>query len=223
MSGRDRATRRRLLNTAAKQFADRGFKRVTVRDICRSARANVASVNYHFRDKLGLYREVLQLAIEQLQSVTVEARQAGEGCQPDEKLRRFIHIHLRRILDKRSGWIHHLVNREMTDPTPALDALVNQGLRPRVEYLSSVVAEMICLPPTDPRVQRSVASTIGQVASYRPNPLIARLGFKTPLETDEIDEVADHIAEFSVAGIRAISQTRSKVSSLKSQVSGMQS
>jgi AcrR family transcriptional regulator len=210
MSGRDQATRERLLKTAAKLFADRGFKRVTVREICRSARTNVASVNYHFRDKLGLYREVLQLATEQLQSVTVEAKQAGEGCQPEEKLRRFVHIHLRRILDRRSGWIHHLVNREITDPTPALDALVNQGLRPRIEYLSSVVAEIIDLPPTDPSVQRSVASTIGQVVSYRPNPLIARLGFKAPIDAGEIDAVADHIAEFSLAGIRAVGQVRCK-------------
>jgi AcrR family transcriptional regulator len=210
MSGRDQATRDRLLKTAAKLFADHGFKRVTVRDICRSARTNVASVNYHFRNKFGLYREVLLLAIEQLQSVTCEAKQAGEGCQPADKLRRFVHIHLRRILDRRSGWIHHLVNREITDPTPALDALVNQGLRPRVEYLSSVVAEIIDLPPTHPSVQRSVASTIGQVVSYRPNPLIARLGFKTPIESGEIDAVADHIAEFSLAGIRAVGHVREK-------------
>jgi AcrR family transcriptional regulator len=208
MSGEDRATRRRLLATAAKLFADGDFKQVTVRDICRAARTNVASVNYHFRDKLGLYREVLQLAIEQLQSVTAEARQAGEGCSPEEKLRRFMRIQLRRILDRRSGWIHHLINREMAHPTAALDTLVDQGMRPRVEYLSSVVAEMMGLPPTDPSVQRSVASTMGQVVSYRPNPLAARLGFKAPLETGEIDEVADHIAEFSIAGIRAIARAR---------------
>ena len=34
----------------------------------------------------------------------------------------------------------------MHDPTPALDALVEQGVRPRVEYLSGLVAEMIRLP-----------------------------------------------------------------------------
>src|SRR5207247_1703079 len=67
---RDRETRERLLRTAARLFADRGFKKVTVRDICRTARANVAAVNYHFGDKLGLYREVLQLAAEALRSTT---------------------------------------------------------------------------------------------------------------------------------------------------------
>jgi AcrR family transcriptional regulator len=203
MSGRDRATRERLLRIAARLFADRGFKPVTVREICRAARANVAAVNYHFGDKLGLYREVLQLAVERLHSVTIEAKQAGEGRTAEEKLRQFIHIHLHRILDERSGWIHNLVNREIVDPTAALDTLVDQGMRPRIEYLLSIVAELAGLPQTDARVQRSVASTIGQVVSYRPNPVIARLGFKTRFQPAEIDEVADHIADFSVAGIRA--------------------
>ena len=76
---RDRETRERLLRTAARLFADRGFKKVTVRDICRTARANVAAVNYHFGDKLGLYREVLQLAAEALRSTTEAAKQGAAG------------------------------------------------------------------------------------------------------------------------------------------------
>ena len=62
MKSKDLETRDRLLKSAAQLFADRGFKKVTVRDICRAAKANVASVNYHFGDKTGLYREVLQQA-----------------------------------------------------------------------------------------------------------------------------------------------------------------
>ena len=46
---------------AARLFADRGFAPVTVRDICRRARANVAAVNYHFGGKHGLYTAVMQV------------------------------------------------------------------------------------------------------------------------------------------------------------------
>ena len=35
----DRETRERLLQAAERLFAERGFKRVTVREICRAARA----------------------------------------------------------------------------------------------------------------------------------------------------------------------------------------
>ena len=66
----DRETRERLLAAGQRLFADRGFKKVTVREICREAGANVAAVNYHFGDKLGLYREVLQQAIDAMRATT---------------------------------------------------------------------------------------------------------------------------------------------------------
>ena len=54
-TGHDLATKERLLREATRLFAERGFKKVTVRDICAAARANVAAVNYHFGGKPGLY------------------------------------------------------------------------------------------------------------------------------------------------------------------------
>jgi AcrR family transcriptional regulator len=205
MSGRDRETRERLLRTAARLFAERGFKKVTVRDICRTARANVAAVNYHFGDKAGLYREVLQLAAEALRSTTEAAKAAAAGCPPDEKLRRFVQVHLRRMLGiERDDWIHRLINREIADPTPALDTLVDHGLRPRLEYLSTIVAEILDCPLQDPRVTRSVISIQTQAVAYLPNAIGARIGMKGKLTGAEIDEVARHIADFSLGGIRAL-------------------
>ena len=40
----DDATRDRLLKAGERLFADRGFRKVTVREICRTAHANVAGV-----------------------------------------------------------------------------------------------------------------------------------------------------------------------------------
>ena len=56
----DEATRTRLLHAAAAVFAEVGYNAATVRQICTRARVNVAAVNYHFGDKLGLYTEVLE-------------------------------------------------------------------------------------------------------------------------------------------------------------------
>lgn len=52
-------TRERILEAASSVFSEKGFEKATVRDICSRAGANVAGVNYHFGDKLGLYRELL--------------------------------------------------------------------------------------------------------------------------------------------------------------------
>ena len=98
-SPRDTETRERLLKAAERLFAERGFKNVTVREICRAARANVAAVNYHFGDKLGLYREVLQHG-DRRRCAGPPTRRArpAQGQPPEEQLRRYISVFLHRVL-----------------------------------------------------------------------------------------------------------------------------
>ncbi len=206
----DRETRERLLASAMRLFADRGFRKVTVREICRDARANVAAVNYHFGDKLGLYGQVLQVAIDAIQATTEAARQAGDGQTAEEKLRRYIDIFVHRLLGAggTAATLHRIIVREMNDATPTLDVFVERAIRPRVKYLSGVVAEMIGCEPTDPRVLRCVGSIQTQTIAYLPNPIASRLGLAHKPGADHLDAIARHITEFSIAGIRAIARER---------------
>ena len=54
------ATKESIMAAAMRLFAERGLKLVTVRDICKAANVNVASVNYHFRNKGGLYQACVE-------------------------------------------------------------------------------------------------------------------------------------------------------------------
>ena len=47
-------TRTAIIEAAGKIFAEEGYLKATVRDICSSAGANLAAVNYYFGDKKGL-------------------------------------------------------------------------------------------------------------------------------------------------------------------------
>jgi len=49
-------TKENIISVATRLFAVKGLKAVTVREICQAADVNVAMINYHFRDKNGLYR-----------------------------------------------------------------------------------------------------------------------------------------------------------------------
>jgi len=203
----DPRTRARLLKAAEELFGERGFKKVTVREICHAAKANVAAVNYHFGDKAGLYREVLQSAIDRMRATNDSAREEGKGRPPEEQLRRYLGIFLARILSPGSEGIHRLITREVNDPTPAFDALVEQGLRPRIEYLSGLVAEIMKCDRKDPRVLRCVGSIQSQAFTYLKNPIATRLGFTFKPTPQFIEQAADHIATFSIAGIRAVGRT----------------
>ena len=208
MSG-DLETRARLRRAGEQLFAERGFKKVTVREICRAADANVAAVNYHFGDKLGLYREVLDAAVGRIRATNDAARAAGRGRSAEERLRRSIRIFVSRLLASGGETVHRLIQREINDPTQALDALIEQGIRPRLEYLSRAVADIIGCVASDPRVLRSVASIQAQTLAYLPHPIAARVGFTLkPSSAVEVEAIADHIAEFSLAGVRRIARMK---------------
>ena len=79
-------------------------------------------------------------------------------------------------------------------------------MRPRIEYLSGVIAQILGCDPRDERVLRCVASIQSQLVAYLPNPIAARLGMRFDPTPAQIDEAAQHIADFSIAGVRAVSR-----------------
>jgi len=200
-TGSEQETRERLLDEGARLFAARGYARVTVRDICRAAHANVAAINYHFHGKRGLYDAVVQSAIDQMRSTTATIVDAGEGQPAGRRLTTFIEIFLQRVTAMRDNWIHQLMVRELNEPTAALDLIVRQVLEPRMKYLGGVIAELLECRTDDPRVQRSVMSVQLQclAAIERGFPL-----HRVPVTPAAVAELADHIARFSIAGITAL-------------------
>jgi AcrR family transcriptional regulator len=65
-SGHDDGTRERILKTAERLFARRGFDGVSVRELAGAANVNIASIGYHFHSKEGLLAEVYRRHCEPL-------------------------------------------------------------------------------------------------------------------------------------------------------------
>jgi AcrR family transcriptional regulator len=205
VSERDGETRKRVLSAATRLFAANGFKKVTVRQICLAAGANVAAVNYHFGDKLGLYREVLDKAVETMRATTDAARAEGAGKSSEEKLRAYVRVFLHRVYGKgHESWIHQLMAQEFADPTPAMDIVVDQVLKPRMVYLSEVIGDVLQLSPDDERVQRSVMSIQAQCHAPLLNPIARRVTPDLVIDSPAVDALSAHIAEFSLGGARSV-------------------
>ena len=201
----DVETRTRLLNVAAQLFAERGFARVTVRDICKQARANVAAVNYHFGGKEGLYTAVMRRAIEVMQATTAEAETAGRGQPAPERLRAYVSVFLMRMLGKdHASWIHQLMLRELSDPTPALDMVATDVLKPRTAYLCGIIGELIGCPATSPLVMRCAMSVQGQFNSLLWSQAVTRMIHIAEMPVPTLDEITEHVTQFSLGGVEEI-------------------
>ena len=88
--------RQRILATAAQVFGRKGFKAATVREICHSARVNLAALNYYFGNKQALYRTVVtDLLARAIERYPVDA---APGIGPEIRLKLFIRAMLNRLL-----------------------------------------------------------------------------------------------------------------------------
>jgi TetR/AcrR family transcriptional regulator, regulator of cefoperazone and chloramphenicol sensitivity len=220
----DSETRQRVLDAAVKLFAERGFKNVTIRDVCREAGANLAAVNYYFRDKLGLYKEVVQLAADAMDRHKQAAMDAGEGQTPEEQLRAYIQSFLHSMLgeepDERTSLIEKLVGREMGDPSPAFDLIVDKGIKPSAGRLGALVAQLLGCSADDQRVWQTALSIQSQCVFYKlSKPVFARMAPELKFTPDVIDGIANHIAAFSLAGIRALARVSRRDSDLTQMAS----
>ncbi len=201
-------TERRLLEAAGAVFAERGFRGATIREICRRAGANVAAIHYHYGDKEALYAAVLRYG----HRAALEKYPPDGGLPPDApaeaRLRAYVRSFLRRLLDEGEyAWAGQLLSREMADPTPALDGVV-QNIRPAAERLGGIVRELAGPKAGSDDLRRCAFSIVAECLFYRhARPVLDRLDPGRRYDEKEIEALTDHIVRFSLAGLRALNST----------------
>ena len=197
-------TRSRLLNAACEVFSQHGFQGATVREICRRAETNVAAVNYHFGSKDGLLAEALNFAqLKALQTANVKSDES-----PEARLQLFIRDFMLMLLDETTSSSQcRIMARELADPTPALDKIVHEAIAPLHKFLGELVREIAGGKTSTTELRRCVHSILGQCLFYcHSHPVLLRLHPKLRYDRKEIESIAGHIAEFSLAGIRHIAK-----------------
>ncbi|MBT9588056.1 TetR/AcrR family transcriptional regulator [bacterium] len=137
------STRERILEVAGPIFADRGRRDATIREIVQQAGVNQAAVNYHFRDKEGLYAEVLRHGVQ-----TALDRHPPDGgvsaeATAAQRLHGVISATLHRYFSaERKAWHGRLMMREFEDPSPAFLALMDEivgRLMPLVDEIVGLI------------------------------------------------------------------------------------
>lgn len=154
------ATRALLLDTAGQVFAERGYADATSKEICERAGTPMASVNYHFGSREGLYEEVLIEAHRQIVSVEELEEMTRAIGDPREKLRALLQHMLGPSSREGSPWGFRVVLREVMSPGPLAPALVEKAVKPKAKLLLGLIAQVLALPPDHPAVQRALVFSV---------------------------------------------------------------
>ena len=197
-------TRLRLLKSAGEIFAEHGFRQTTVRDICDKAGANVAAVNYHFGDKLGLYAAVVRHWFALAWEKYPPDGGLSPDATPDQRLRVFIRSWLWRMMDNGApAWYGRLIAREMADPTPSVtDAIIESHIRPHSQLLRGIVADLLGPGASPKQIGLAASSIAGQCLFYfHCRDTIRKIQPVLRFDATDLDDIAEHITAFSLAGL----------------------
>jgi AcrR family transcriptional regulator len=199
-------TRERLLAAARVVFSENGFQNATVREICRRADVNIAAVNYYFNSKEALFAATLNF--EPLLTLCKIINQGSICAQ--ERLLNFIHDFLMQLLDEKEFSVQcQFMARELAEPTPVLGKIVQEAIAPIHQFVANLVREIVGKALSEAELRRCVFSIFGQCMYYRHGqPVIQRLHPQLRYNHSEIEAIAKHIGEFSLAGLKQVAQNK---------------
>ena len=143
-------TRERILKAAVRLFAERGYEATSVRTLATKARVNQAAINYHFKTKDGLYREVLRAAIYALTEDQLSHARETQAMPRELALGEFVRQQLRPLTarDDVSRYIH-ILNWEVVKPTVVYRKLVSEEAAPFMGFAVDLMRRF--LPEADQR------------------------------------------------------------------------
>lgn len=204
-----RGTRERLLKTASSVFAKHGFRAATIQDICSSADANVAAVNYYFGSKEKLYIEVWKSTASLMNEIYVKP--VMQITNPKTRLEELIKQRVRHTFDDGpAGEFRKLAFKEMGNPTGAHDMIVKSFLRPMMDLLTKTVAEIMKTSETNPCAQRCAFSLHSQLVflnvlrmKRKLNQMEFLAGSGDIPTEEQISLLTNHISTFVMGGIMA--------------------
>ncbi len=200
----DLDTRTRILQAAGPIFAERGFARATVRDICRAADVNIASIKYYFGDKQALYLATVHLARE-TRAERYPFPALDDGVAPEEKLYDFVSALLRRLMALQpAAWPIQLLMRELMQPTDACRSLVQGYFQPMFAALMRIVDQLSPVPLQPDQRLKAGFSIIGQCLHYRFGSEVVALMVPAGMRPEfGIEQLAHHITQFTLNGLQA--------------------
>lgn len=146
------ATRRQILGTAVRLFAEHGYADTTSKMICREAGVNIAAVNYYFGSRDDLYRAVLDDVHEHIVNERQMELITSAELPVEEKLERVLDAYIGAAYDGQS-WYARIWAHELIAPSPLGGVDFLKGTLSKERSIGSLLSEMTGIPLDDPALQ----------------------------------------------------------------------
>lgn len=202
--------RERLLQTALRLFAEKGFAKTSTREIAQAAGVNIAAISYYFGDKAGLYAATFVepmgsnagalIALFDVPALPVEASlQAfmaayAEPLKLGEVVRHCMRLHM----------------RELVEPTQQLQTEIERDIRGPHEALVRVLCRHLQLPEADDDVHRLALGIAGLAMQlYVMRDIIDVLRPSLMASDTDIDTWAERLLGYALAMVAAEAARRS--------------
>jgi len=208
----------RLLRAAREIFSEVGYQAATIREISERAGTNIALVNYHFGDKLELYVEVMRQAVNSAENKAIHDA-LKKNAPPEEVLRNVVRAMLQKPRANGASQGLRMTLLEFAEPTPALSRIVDEAVRPVHNRLLTTVGAILGLPADHETTLLCTHSILSQIVHFgkmglrhRPDPLLALLWPGLEMTSARLDQIADHITDFSLAYLRSVAAKQKRLS-----------
>lgn len=196
----------RLLAAASEVFVEKGYRDTTVSEICARAEANISAVNYYFGSKESIYREAWRHSFDKAMKAHPPDGGVNETAPPEERLRGHLKALMARIADENNKDFM-ICQMELTNPTGLLKEIMRSELTPLREKTQALVRELLGPGVSENQVQFSEIAIVSMCI----NPMLMRRikhatdeDEKGPFSIEDLEAYADHVTQFSLAGIAAI-------------------
>lgn len=196
-------TRTRILETAGRLIAQAGFAETASKTIAAEAGVDLASINYHFGSRTGLYQTVLAEAHRRIIHLDDLLQITESNDRAEEKLRAVLAMLVDAAQSER-GWHSGVLARELLSPSSNLQVLVTHEEQPKLAVILGILSEITGIPTSNPALLRCLVSTAAPCLML----LVAGNGLPGPVQLVlqmPKEQLIAHLYNFALAGLRAIS------------------
>lgn len=153
-------TRRHILETAVRLFAEHGYADTTSKMICKEAGVNLAAVNYHFGSRDDLYRAVLEDVHEHIVNEREMEAIMSTGRSAEERLGMVLDAYIANIYNAQS-WHSRIWAHELIAPSALGGLSFLQGTLTKERAISRLLSEITGIPLGDPALNCCVITVMG--------------------------------------------------------------